>query len=253
MARIAAPLISALLLFGLAACAGPDKDGISGAGSPAAGEASLRAKIITVSDGSLLIANMGEDASSADIYWIRPGEAGIRDADGKETDAASLRPGMLLDIAFDGAVMESFPAQLGRIFRIAVTGQGDDIAGLYGTVIDDLYKEDTAPQSGAERLAFDLTGVANLTETEKTALVYMLGSQYELEAFQATFDELMEQGYVDADGASFDGGLLFTIADSPTEDGEITFRAEIWYGNLGAHGFADCTARRTEDGAWTTA
>lgn len=99
------------------------------------------------------------------------------DADGKKLNISALKREMLVDIAYDGTVQESFPMGISNPAGIVIKSQSDDIAGLYRIVIDDLYRADSALNHNAGILAFNLNGVVNLRETEKTALIYF-GRQY---------------------------------------------------------------------------
>jgi len=212
-------------------------------------EAILNAKVMDINGTSLLLANMAEDAGPADIYQL-DGErvALITDADGKKLDISALERGMLVDIAFDGMLQESFPMGISNAKGILIKGQSDDLGGFYRTVIDDLFKVDPGLNDGIEILAFELTGVVNMTETEKTALIYMLGNTYKMTAIAGTYEELCAQGYIDKEKLYFEKGLLFTIEDTMMSNGSFTFNAKKWRSGLGAYYFHKCTAKKTKDG-----
>lgn len=235
-------ILALLLIVGLPAC--------SGTGAPGESTVTLTAKIIYKDGSSFLAANMAEDANSADIYRINADNAEVTDPSGNKAESSALKAGMLVDILYNGTVQESFPMGLGGIKSIRIREQGDDIAGLYISVIHDLYEVDPGLNDKIQRLAFNLSGVSNLTATERTALVYQLGNLYGLETLQGTFDELCEQGYIDKNNLYFETGLLFTIKDSAIKDGKFTFDAEKWRGGTGAYFYNNCTARKA-DGVWT--
>lgn len=241
------PLLLAAVL-GLGACSFDDNE--TPYSEPPSDTAILSAKIIAVEGASLLLANMAVDAGEADIYTLDAGDIPVI-KDNQLADVAALRPGMLADIAYDGTIMESFPLQLGGVSGIYIRGQGEDIAGLYYTVVNDLYEADPGLNSDIEVMAFDLSGVANLIEAEKTALVYHLGNDYAILAIQGTFDELAEQGYIDKENLFFPTGILFIIEDTPRDgDHSFTFDAQKWRSGLGAYFFWDCIASKS-NGAWT--
>lgn len=243
------------LIFGITACSQTntlqsDSDASGTSVAEPADTVTLTARIMESNGTSFLAANMAEGANGADIYSINADKTGVTDASGNKAGSDVLKPGMLVDIIYDGIVMESFPMQLGNIKSIQIKDEGDDIAGLYATVIDDLYKVDPGLNGDIERIAFDLSGVQNLTETEKTALVYIIGNRYGLESIRGTYDELCEQGYIDKDKLYFETGLLFTIEVSEAGTGQFTFDAKKWRSGLGAYYFVDCTAKKT-NGGWT--
>lgn len=269
MKRVVASLIIMILIFGVTACShtGEGEPGQAAAnGGSTAGDVSqgtdigkdkipghdmgtaLLAKVMDLDGGSFLAASIGEGANGADIYRISAENTELFDRNGKQADISKLKTGMLVDIYYDGAVMESFPMQVGGIKSIRIREEGDDIAGLYMKVIKDLYKVDPGLNSDIERLAFDLSKATNLTETEKTALVYMAGNEFGLETLRGTFEELREQGYIDKDQLVFDTGLLYTIEVKSQQKDSFVFDAQKWRGGDGAYYFLDCTAKKEKDG-----
>lgn len=208
----------------------------------------LKAKIIDINGSTMLVANMVKDAGPADIYHADADKADIKAADGSDANIADLKTGMLVDVVFDGTIMESYPMKLGAIKSISIISQGEDIAGLYKKVADDLYSVDPGLNDNINILAFDFTKVTNLTEPEKSALIYLIGDVYKIHTVAATYEELCEQGYIDKDKLYFEKGLLFTIEDTVMSGGSFTFDAKKWRSGLGAYFFYECTARKTEDG-----
>ena len=265
MRRIIALAMALLLILGMTACSqtntkepgpalanGVDTTANGGVGTSAEqGEAViLDAKVMGIDENSILAASMDKAANETDIYRINTGNTEILDKDGKRTDIRALKNGMLIDIFYDGTIMESFPMQLGNIKSIRITEEGDDLAGLYLKVIKDLYDVDPGLNDSIVRLAFNLNDVTNLAETEKTALVYMAGNEFALETLQGTFEELREQGYIDKDQLYFETGLLYTIKVKSEKSNSFVFDAEKWRSGLGAYFYMDCTAKREKNG-WT--
>lgn len=212
-------------------------------------EAILTAKVIDISGKSILLANMAEDAGSADIYMLHGDKLDfITDDKGKNLGFSALERGMLVDIAFDGMIQESYPMGLGSVTGIFIKSQSNDIGGFYKAVVDDLYAVDPGLNDDINVLAFDLTGVSNMTETEKTALIYLLGNTYGMQAIAGTYEELCEQGYINRDKLYFEKGLLFTIEDTTISGDSFIFNAQKWRSGLGAYFFHKCTARKSKDG-----
>ena len=211
-------------------------------------EAILNAKIVDINGSSILLANMAGDAGPADIYRINGEKIDVITDDGENLDIEVLKTGMVIDVAFDGMVQESFPMGLGGITGISIKDQGDDIPGLYKAVIDDLYKTDPGLNGNIDMLAFDFTESSNMTEAEKTALIYLIGETYNIQTIAGTYEELSEQGYINKEQMYFEKGLLFTIEDQPMSGDTFTFNATKWRSGLGAYFFTDCTAIKSKDG-----
>ena len=64
----------------------------------------LSAKVMDVDGSYVLLANMAEDAGTGDIYLINTGSADVEDKDGNPRDTDSLKPGMVVDVFYDGAI-----------------------------------------------------------------------------------------------------------------------------------------------------
>ena len=209
-------------------------------------EAVLIAKVIDINEKSILLANMAEDAGHADIYRISVDGIDIITDNGKQ-DIKDLNRGMLVDIAFDGMVLDSFPMGLSNIEGIYIKDQREDFSGLYKAVIADLFKVDPGLNDNINILAFDLTGV-NMAEAEKTAFIHLMGEIYDLGTIAGTYEALCEQGYINKEQLYFEKGLLFTIEDEPMSGDRFSFNATKWRSGKGAYYFHDCTAIKSQDG-----
>lgn len=169
--------------------------------------------------------------------------------DGQPAQEEDLKPGMLLTITWNGMVAESYPGQLGPVYALSAdSGDTDDRCGLYLRVLEDLWETDPALNTDLEELALDLSGLTDLSESEKAALVWQFGNSHGLMPVTATWEELVEEGRIDGEALTWNGkGCLFTLAGSAEEG----FSAEKWASGLGAYFFNDCTAQKAADGAWT--
>lgn len=198
--------------------------------------------------------------------------------DGELADASVLEDGMAVDMAFNGFVAESFPAQFGEVYSVSAWSRGRgrnpmgttyDLCGLYLQVLDDLWRKDPGLNEDVSQIALDLSQApGELTEGEKAALVWRFGELHGVEAFAATFEELREQGYLTSEplgdgapeGAAFlhwEDGCFFSIEPNEGHEGEIYslpvifFNAEKWRSSLGAYCLYDCSAMWAEGGTWT--
>ena len=198
--------------------------------------------------------------------------------DGQAADASVLEDGMPVEIAFNGSVLESFPAQFGQVYSLSAWSRGQgkngmggtyDLCGLYLQVLDDLWRRDPALNEGITQIALDLSQApGELTEGEKAALVWRFGELHGADAFAATFAELEDQGCIRSEplgdgapeGAAFlqwEDGCLFSITPSAKHEGEVYslpvlfFNAEKWRSSLGAYVFSDCSAGWSQAGTWS--
>lgn len=228
-------------------------------------------------DGNLLLAELDEGLyGGTGVYRLNVKDVPVT-LDGEAAEPSVLEDGMAVDVAFNGHVLESFPAQLGEVYSVSAWSRGRgrngggtmfDLCGLYLQVLDDLWKKDPALNEDVSQIALDLSQApGELTEGEKAALVHRFGELHGVEAFAATFEELEEQGYLTSEplgngapeGAAFvrwEDGCLFSI--TPSEDHEeesyslptLFFNAEKWRSSLGAYGFYDCSAGWGQVSTW---
>lgn len=229
-------------------------------------------------DGNLLLAELDEGLyGGTGVYRLNVKDVPVT-LDGEAAEPSVLEDGMAVDVAFNGTVLESFPAQLGEVYSVSAWSRGRgrngggtmfDLCGLYLQVLDDLWKKDPALNEDVSQIALDLSRApGELTEGEKLALVHRFGELHGVEAFAATFEELKEQGYLTSEplgngapeGAAFlhwEDGCLFSITPSEDHEGEdyslptLFFNAEKWRSSLGAYTFYDCSAMWPQGGTWT--
>lgn len=228
-------------------------------------------------DGNLLLAELDEGLyGGTGVYRLNVKDVPVT-LDGEAAEPSVLEDGMAVDVAFNGHVLESFPAQLGEVYSVSAWSRGRgrngggtmfDLCGLYLQVLDDLWEKDKGLNENVSQIALDLSQApGELTEGEKLALVHRFGELHGVEAFAATFEELKEQGYLTSEplgdgapeGAAFvrwEDGCLFSITPSEDHEGEsyslptLFFNAEKWRSSLGAYGFYDCSAGWGQVSTW---
>ncbi|WP_343248377.1 hypothetical protein [Diplocloster hominis] len=232
-----------------------DSSGRSEAGPSAAPEAVMKGTVIQVSDSTILLA-VNENASS-DLFTVGTADIPIVDSSGNPVKAGEVVPGMLVDVEYDGFIEEIYPGIVANPSLVRITDAGDDMTGFYLTIVRDIFETDSALNSDIHTIALDLTKVHNLSDAEKAALAYLVWTQLGYEAFQSTWDELSEQGYIDKDRLSFEDGILITLTDTPVKGSSFDFTVKKWRGGDGSIGYDDCKAKKsgTEweyklDGAW---
>ena len=234
-------------------------------------------------DGNLLLAELDEGLyGGTGVYRLNVKDVPVT-LDGEAAEPSVLEDGMAVDVAFNGHVLESFPAQLGEVYSVSAWSRGRgrngggtmfDLCGLYLQVLDDLWQKDPGLNDGITLAGLDLSQApGDLTESEKAALAWRFGELHGVEVVTGTFDELKEQGYFTASAIStpapeegedysrlwyqWEDGCLFSITPNEDHEGEVYslptlfFNAEKWRSFLGAYIFYDCSAAWPESGTWT--
>lgn len=229
-------------------------------------------------DGSLMLA----DADSTGMYrgsgvYRMSAENKTVYLDGKLASPDVLVDGMLVEVFFDGFVMESFPAQFGGVQYLSAWSQGSerdpggsyyDLCGFYLKVLDDLWNEDAGLNSDVTVVGLDLSNApGELTEGQKLALMWRFGALHGVEVVGGTFEELAEDYFtpihlgdeVEEGPVAYEwtDGCLFVIEANEWEEGEmyslpvLKFDAYKWRSPLGAYFFSDCTAVWPQFGTWS--
>lgn len=109
-------------------------------------------------------------------------------------------------------------------------------ARLYGKMIDEVWKIDSALNSGISYINVDTKTFKNFKEEDKKQLFKYLSEQYDAKILDMTIDELEEEGYVK--DLSFEDGILFSIDKYiiNSED-KILLEGRKWASGIGAIGF----------------
>lgn len=209
-----------------------------------------------------------------EIYTFSPGEIPVT-VDGREADVSALEDGMTVDIVFDGNVMETFPAQFGRVYSISAYGPGTeenpgggyyDLCGLYLQVLDDLWDRDSGLNDGVSMISVDLSQApGGLTQGEKTAVAWIFACRHNAEMLTMSYEELAAEGYLtEASGNAgshlyeWEDGILFSITAAEAKEDEIyslpviKFDASKWRSPRGAYFFESCWALWPEMGSWSS-
>ena len=277
-------LILSLLCALLAGCAGTACPPASGGGdqepSPKGAPATARCRVVSVSENNvLLLADV--DSERGDIYTLDAGELSLEHDQaelGELLDDGQLAVGALVEVAFGGDILESYPALFGGVERITVLpDEFDDRCALYLRVLNDLWgKDEGLNSSGVEYISVDLAATS-LTPAERSAVAWTFAQSHSAEPLELNYEQLCEEGYISGlEGENifpaWENGVLFTITEtddpvtfnlpSLSEGGEepsmsqfnikntVSFDASKWRTALGAYGFSKCGAVQNNDGVW---
>lgn len=275
-------LVLALLCALLAGCAGqsyrpPASDDAEGKTNESA---VVRCRVVSVSDDNvLLLADV--DSERGGIYTLDAGELSLEHDQaelGELLDDGQLAAGALVEVAFGGDILESYPALFGGVERITVLpDEFDDRCALYLRVLGDLWgKDEGLNGSSVEYISVDLSATS-LTPAERSAVAWTFAQSHSAEPLELNYEQLCEEGYISGlEGEdifpAWENGVLFTITEtddpvtfnlpSLSEGGElpsmtqynvkntVSFDASKWRTALGAYGFSKCVAVQDNSGVW---
>ena len=258
----------------------PTRVGRRRSGAFAQGSARDRAlPRVSVSENNvLLLADV--DSERGDIYTLDAGELSLEHDQaelGELLDDGQLAVGALVEVAFGGDILESYPALFGGVERITVLpDEFDDRCALYLRVLGDLWGKDTGLNGGADYISVDLAATS-LTPAERSAVAWTFAQSHSAEPMELSYEQLCAEGYISGltgENAfpQWEKGILFTITEtddpvtfnlpSLSEGGElpsmtqynikntVSFDASKWRTALGAYGFSKCVAVQNNDGVW---
>ena len=285
MKRSLSLLLSLVLLCALlAGCAGTACPPASGGGdqepSPKGAPATARCRVVSVSENNvLLLADV--DSERGDIYTLDAGELSLEHNQAERGELladSQLAAGALVEVAYGGDILESYPALFGGVERITVLpDEFDDRCALYLRVLNDLWgKDEGLNSSGVEYISVDLAATS-LTPAERSAVAWTFAQSHGAEPMELSYEQLCAEGYISGltgENAfpQWEKGILFTITetDEPVlfslpsmSEGEeepsmsqfnikntVSFDASKWRTALGAYGFSKCVAVQNNDGVW---
>lgn len=275
----------------LAACAADGAPTLEETPAEETAESTVVCRVISeLEGGSLILAEQDRDAG---LYTLSLADKAVT-LDGADFDPAApgayqALPGASLagttvTVTFSSGIQESWPMGFSGVTALDFSTEDfDDTCRLYLDVLEDLWNADGALNENLTELALDLT-TTGLTGSEREAVAYAFGAAHGLMAMEATFEELVDQGYVGAtplpasgsgeeaeapehffyeweDGCLFsitegDEPVIFNEAAMGPQTGDevhyegIRFNAGKWRTSLAAYIFSNCTAVRTAGGAW---
>lgn len=206
----------------------------------------LSGSILKTTDTSILV--YSKDNASSDLLFVDINGIAIYDEDGKEIGIESLSTGKEVEIGYDGTIMETYPAQLGKpdYIKIKTSTQGSPVV-MYYDVIKQLYEEDPGLNTDITTIALDLENAQSMSEMDKNALIYLLTCEYPLEVRLATIKQLEEEGKIK--DLYYEEGIVIQMKDQGIDKDSIDFSINKWRSGLGAIGFDDCSAT-FKDGIW---
>lgn len=210
--------------------------------SPKKSQQIITGKVIKIENEMILIS----DTMGNGLYQINfPAYTG---------GISDINPGDLVEVGFDGMILEMYPAIVANPDYVILIEKGEDFVNFYCEILVDLFQTDPGLNSDISFIALDLTEDKNLSESEKKALLYLLWNATQIETRLATYDNLLSENLVTIDSetkfAQISNGILMKLESSKADKNRFTFTAEKWRSSLGAFWFTDCNAKKT-NGQWS--
>lgn len=204
--------------------------------------ATMEIKICTVDGNSVRGVGLSETYPEAYDFLCPPE---------KLIGADVLRAGMVVEVGFDGTVLETWPAQI-QVDSVTVKEQQTDYFSLYYQILEDILGEDEGLNGDVSKFGFDFSEISMLSETEKQLLALEFSSAHQVEPLQGTLTELMDDGVIDRENLYWEDGLHFTIKEEEVKSDSVTFSVTKWRSGLGATGYRN-TASKAPDNQWVFA
>lgn len=197
-------------------------------------------KAVVIDNNNGLLVKPDADSNefkSSDKINVGTNNSILYDEDKKEVDLSEIQVGDSIKITYNGIILESYPAQISADC-INILESNLLIEG-YIAIIDDIYKDDSALNSDINMIALDLTGITNLSKTDKDILLIKLYDMYGLEVKESTYDQLVEEGLINEKELYFPTGIIISISNSKYNEGKKTLTYDInkWRSGLGAIGY----------------
>lgn len=233
-----------LCLYLLAACGAAQSGPVeTGDPPPEPVRAVITCRAVTVENSQVLLAGVDDDPN---IYT-----ASLKDTSG-------IQPGALVEVTYDGNILETWPAQFSGVTAVETVegGLDDDRCALYLQVLEDLWEVDSGLNGDLTYIGVDLSETS-LSDSERSAVAWAFAGKHSAELVTGTWEELADQGYINRENLYWEDGVLFSITEKaepvyfmPEGMTAVTFDAEKWRSGLGAYFFFDCTSTRDADGHW---
>ncbi|WP_352401188.1 hypothetical protein [Anaerotignum sp.] len=206
-------------------------------------EVPMLCKVIGIWDEAALVANLEDEHG---LYQVS--------LDALAQDTSQIKPGDKVEIGFDGLVLEIYPPIIANPDYIKLVENGDNLVGVYHGILQDLLEKDAGLNADIHFIAVDLSKDKLLTESEKNALIYLLGNHTQIETRQGSYESLLSENLIIQDAntgfSHLEAGLLLLLETSQLDKDSFHFTAEKWRSSLGAYTLYDCLAKK-ENGSWS--
>lgn len=206
-------------------------------------ESTIGGEIVSVRNGELLV------SSDSGLYFVSNDEKTVFSKKGRGFEKSELRPGMAVQIGYNGIVQETYPAMV-YAEQINVTAEEGSKINLYAEALKHIIEENERPQmKTVKTIALDFTELSDLSDKQKDALEYLMTGYFmqksNAELIRSSYQELLKDGRLTKDG-EFEDGVIFSIGNN---EGKKSFFVSQNWAALNGDGCKDCTAK-IRNGEW---
>ena len=194
---------------------------------------------------NLLLGDLGDTVGS--IFYLT-------------TDDDTIKAGDIVEVTFNGMIMESYPPQLGNP-SLKLKEQGTSILPMLEEIFYELWERDEGLNDNINLIAVDFDKINVLSDIEKEAFFKILDnymySNHDVTVIQSNYEKLKAENmlapYGDKkDAYHFENGLLFsfdTQEDTLIPVTSFSMTVSKWRSPLGAYGFV--INSKLENNEWT--
>ena len=203
------------------------------------------AKVMKREGNNLLIGDLGDTVGS--IFYL-------------PTDDDTIKAGDIVEVTFNGMIMESYPPQLGDP-SLKLKEQGTSVLPMLEEIFYELWERDEGLNDNIDLIAVDFDKINVLSNIEKEAFCKILDnymySNHDVTVIQSNYEKLKAENmlapYGDKkDAYHFENGLLFsfdTQEDTLIPVTSFSMTVSKWRSPLGAYGFV--INSKLENNEWT--
>ena len=194
---------------------------------------------------NLLLGDLGDTVGS--IFYLT-------------TDDENIKAGDIVEVTFNGMIMESYPPQLGDP-SLKLKEQGTSVLPMLEEIFYELWERDEGLNDNIDLIAVDSDKINVLSDIEKEAFCKILDNymytKYDISVIASNYEKLKAENmlapYGDIkDAYHFENGLLFsfdTQEDTLIPITSLSMTVSKWRSPLGAYGFV--INSKLENNEWT--
>ena len=203
------------------------------------------AEVMKREGNNLLLGDLGDTVGS--IFYL-------------PTDDDTIKAGDIVEVTFNGMIMESYPPQLGDP-SLKLKEQGTSVLPMLEEIFYELWERDEGLNDNINLIAVDFDKINVLSDIEKEAFIKILDNyictNHDISVIASNFEKLKAENmlapYGDKkDAYHFENGLIFsfdTQEDTLIPITSLSMTVSKWRSPLGAYGFV--INSKLENNEWT--
>ena len=203
------------------------------------------AEVMKREGNNLLLGDLGDTVGS--IFYLI-------------TDDDTIKAGDIVEVTFNGMIMESYPPQLGDP-SLKLKEQGTSVLPMLEEIFYELWERDEGLNDNINLIAVDFDKINVLSDIEKEAFIKILDNyictNHDISVIASNFEKLKAENMLAPygelkDAYHFENGLIFsfdTQEDTLIPITSLSMTVSKWRSPLGAYGFV--INSKLENNEWT--